>query len=290
MPTIQFSISNTLGKYFATTGGHTFYIASETVYQGRHGLFNTKAADGPVYKPQDYQVQYPYWASFIYPTAMCESKGSFHCLNSYDRAAFTFSFMQFAAHVPNGDFVHYLRDLLKLSTAKDYFPFLELRENRIWYVNGNTQSQLETNDSTAALMKYLNADSQSIDHQEQITAARFVHWAQNSDAHRALQVKLAIELFKTNMRQHATRFNLDGWPDYICLVICDILHQGRAKYALIHNMLGSAANKETVYNNLVNIGASQYADRIKTLKLEIKKLRDSGVFGKKYNQALGAFE
>lgn len=289
MPTILFELSNSQGKYFATTGSTRFYIGSETVYQGRHGLFNTKVADGPIYRPQDYAGQYGFWASFIYPTAMCESKGSFHCLNTYDRAAFTFTFMQFAAHVPNGDFVKYLKELLQLPNARDYFPFLQLRDNHVWYVNTSSQSQLESGASTTALMKYLNADSATVDHQEVITSARFVHWSQNSAEHRALQVKLGIQLFKDNMREYAVRFNLDGWPDYICLAICDILHQGRAKYSLIHSMLASSTNRETVYNNIVNIGGDLYTDRIRTLKAEIKKLRDGGVFGKVYDQGSGEF-
>ncbi len=291
MPTIQFTLSKTEGKHFAkANGGNAFYVGTETVYKGQHGLFNLKISDGPVYKAEDYVQQFGHWAWFLLPTAKCESNGSFHCLNTYDRAAFTFTFMQFAAHVPNGDFVQWFRALLQLPEAKDYFPFLELRNNRIFYVRNNEANQLEKDGpgGTAELMKYLNNDIKNIDSQEIITAARFVHWAQNSAAHRQLQVATAVKLFKGNMHDHSRRFNLDGMPDYICHVICDIFHQGRAKYNLVSEILSN--NSQTnAYNKLLNIGAANYADRIRVLKATHKLLRDTGKFGKVYNAASGEF-
>ncbi len=289
MAAIQFTFSKVEGKHFATTAGTRFYIGTETVYQGRHGLFNYKLSDGPVYKPEDYDAAFGHWAWFIAPTAECESKGSFHCLNTYDRAAFTFTFMQFAAHVPEGDFVIFFRRLLQLPEAKDYFPFLELRDGRIWYARNGGASQLETSGSTQALMNYLNSDPNSVDNQELITSARFIHWAQNRQSHRDIQVLTAMDLFKENMLEHGTRFNLDGWPDYICQVICDIFHQGRAKYALVHEILLSTNNRDTIYTKLLNIGAGAYPDRIRTLKAVHKTLRDTGRFVKVYDAGVRDF-
>ena len=71
-----------------------FNIGSKTRYDGNVGLFNTSVTAGIIYKPEDYTTEYGFWAYFIYPTAMAESSGSFKCLNTYDRAQFTFSFMQ----------------------------------------------------------------------------------------------------------------------------------------------------------------------------------------------------
>lgn len=101
-----------------------FNIGNKTMYEGNFGLFNTSVAAGQIYNPEDYVAKYGFWAYFIYPTAMAESAGSFKCLNTYDRAQFTFSFMQYAAHIPNGDFVKFFRKLLKLPKAADYFPKL----------------------------------------------------------------------------------------------------------------------------------------------------------------------
>lgn len=290
MATIQFTFSKLDDKHYATANGQKFFIGTEFFIKGYHGLYNYRIADGPVYKPQKFEAQFGFWSWFIFPTAQCESNCSYHCLNTYDNAAFTFTFMQYAAHVPNGDFVQYFRLLLQLPEAKDYFPFLELRNNRIWYVRNTSANQLENDASSAALMHYLNSDVNTMDDQELISSARFVHWAQNSEAHRNLQVSTAVEWFKKNMKEYAVRFNLDGWPDYICHTICDILHQGRAKYSLITQMMQSSTNLDTVYSKLVNIGIGAYADRIATLKKAHKQLRDSGVFGKVYNAAAGEFE
>ena len=290
MATIQFVFSQQSGRHYATPSvGTRFYVGAEVTYQGRHGLTNLRVADGPVYRPEDYVAEYGHWAWMLYPTAQCESLGSFHCLNTYDRAAFTFTFLQFAAHVPDGDFVRLLRALLALPEARDYFPFLELRQGRIWYVRSRQATQLESSSSTAGLMRYLNADQHEVDGQELISAARMVHWAQQSGAHRAMQVSTGIALFQEKLREHAVRFNLDGWPDYICHAICDIFHQGRARYKAVHDILGSTGNKEAIYQKLLNVGGTLYAGRIKTLKAVHKKLRDSGVFGKKYNLASGDF-
>lgn len=291
MPTIQFTFSTQQSKQFATAnGGPKFYIGSDVVYQGNHGLSNLQQIPGLIYDPATYDTQFGFWADFVYPTAMCESQGSFHCLNTYDRAAFTFTFMQYAAHVPNGDFVTYFRRLLALPNAKDYFPFLELRNGFIWYNNGNSAKQLEDNSSTQGLMNYLNPDKTSLDNQELISSARFVHWSQNDAAHRQVQVECAMELFQKNMKLYNTRYNLDGWPDYICHAICDIHHQGRAKVSQIMAIMNATTNRQTIYTNLLNVGGGVYAERIRTLKAAHKKLMDAGKFGvKKYSAAASDF-
>jgi hypothetical protein len=292
MATIQFVFSKQLNKQFAAAdGAPKFYIGSDVVYQGNHGLSNLQLIPNLIYKPDAYETPFGFWADFIYPTAMCESKGSYHCLNTYDRAAFTFTFMQFAAHIPNGDFVTYMRRLLQLPKAKDYFPFLELRNGFIWYNNGSSSAkQLEDASSSQALMNYLNPDKANLDQQELISAARMVHWSQNDPENRELQVSCAVELFKKNMKQNNTRYNLNGWPDYICQAICDIHHQGRARAGHVTAILTATTNRQTIYNNLLNVGGNVYAERIRTLKATHKQMMDAGKFGKKvYSAAAGDF-
>jgi hypothetical protein len=81
--------------------------------------------------------------------------------------------MQYAAHVPNDDFVIFMRKLLSLENAKQYFPRLELQNNRIQYRHDNgTLVQLETDNSTQGLMDYLNPTLNEVDEQELICAAR----------------------------------------------------------------------------------------------------------------------
>ena len=132
---ITFSFSQSGTSRFAQvigSGEPKFLVGKETVFQHtKHGLFNLSIPNGLAYKPDDYKTEYGFWAYFIAPTAKAESNNSFVCLNTYDRARFTFSFMQYAAHVPNGDFVCYLRKLLSLPNAADYFPHLKLVNGHI---------------------------------------------------------------------------------------------------------------------------------------------------------------
>lgn len=261
-----------------------FTIGFRTKYEDNFGLFNTSVTANQVYLPVDYEAEYGFWANFIYPTAMAESGGSFKCLNTYDRAKFTFSFMQYAAHVPNGDFVHFFKKLLALPNAKDYFPKIVLQNDKIFYKNNNgTLSQLENDTSTQALMDYLNPSLNEVENQELICAARFVHWSVNDLQHRQIQVKTAIDLYKKNMEAYHKRFGLDQAPAKVCQLICDIRHQGRGTNDRIANALNTNGNFEKAYQNLCSIGSANYQSRITTVKNTINKLTTQGKFGFKYD-------
>ena len=266
-----------------------FIIGYKTMYEGNYGLFNTSVTEGQVYKPEDYQ-QYGFWAYFIYPTAMAESKGSFKCLNTYDRAKFTFSFMQYAVHVPNGDFVLFLKRLLQLTNARDYFPKLVLKDNTIFYQGSNgALNQLENASSTQALMDYFNPALSEVENQELICAARLVHWATNDPKHRALQVEIAVAHFKNNMKEYHKRFGLDKVPADVCLMVCDIRHQGRGSNDRIANALNTNGDYAKAFSNLCTIGSTNFQSRITTVRNTIKSLKDKGLFSKKYDAKTGEF-
>lgn len=284
-------LANGRTVYYAKLNGSTqpkFTIGSRTVYDGNFGLFNTAVSPGLVYNPAEYVTDYGFWAYFIYPTAIAESKGSFLCLNTYDRAKFTFSFMQYAAHVPNGDFVKFFRKLLALPNASDYFPKLILKDSRIFY-QGNSINQLESDASTQALMDYFNPSLQEIENQELVCSARMVHWASNDAAHRKIQVETAIQHFKNNMIEYHKRFGLHGTPAKICQMICDIRHQGRGMNDRIANALNTNGNFERAYANLCSIGAANYQQRISTVRNTTNILLASGIFNKKYDSATNSF-
>lgn len=290
MPAIQFVFSQEGKNHYATAnGGPRFFIGDDVKYGERRGLRNLATKDGPVYRAADWVAEHGHWAYLLQPTAQCESMGSFHCLNSYDRAAFTFGFTQSAAHVPDGDFVKLLRALLALPEASDYFPYLRLEGGRIVYARDGAVKPLETATSTDELMKYLNPDATSVGEQERITAARFVHWAQHSAAHRAVQVRIAVEVMKDHMKVHAKKVELDGYPDYVCHALCDVYHQGRATYDAARDIMRSAPNRDATYERILDLGKSDYASRIGTLRAEHKKLRTSGVFGRTYRMASDDF-
>ena len=291
---LNFQFSKTNNSHFAQVIGSSqpkFLVGKETVYEHtKHGLFNLSAPAGLVYDPEDYKSEHKFWAYFIAPTAKAESINSFLCLNTYDRARFTFGFMQYAAHVPNGDFVRFFKKLLALPNAAEYFPKLTLQNNRIFYRNASgSLTQLENDSSTEGLLDYLNPTLDTIENQELICAARMVHWASNDPQHRKLQVQVAIDHFKENMKDYAESYNLDGFPAKICQVICDIRHQGRAKSSHIIAALNTNGNHELAYNKLLELGQPRYASRIATIRAVIKKLTDAGLFNKKYKKSTNDF-
>ena len=267
-----------------------FTFAYRTTYLDNFGLFNTSLNNNLVYKPEDYEKEFGFWAYFIYPTAMAESKGSFLCLNTYDRAKFTFTFMQYAAHVPNGDFVNFFKKLLGLPKAKDYFPKLVLQNNRIFYRNTNgILNALESDLSTQALMDYLNPTLAEIDQQELISAARFVHWASSDPQHRKIQVETAVNMYSENMKEYHDRFGLNAAPAKVCQMICDIRHQGRGKNDRIALALNTKGDFEKAFSNLCTIGNVNYQSRITTVRNTISKLVTAGKFNKVYDAKKGTF-
>lgn len=267
-----------------------FTFASKTHYLGNIGLYNTSVSNSLVYRPEDYVSEHGFWAYFIYPTAIAESKGSFLCLNTYDRAKFTFTFMQYAAHVPNGDFIKFFKKLLSLPKATDYFPKLVLQDNHIFYRNSTgVLSQLESAVSTQALMDYLNPTLNDVEQQELICSARFVHWATNDIEHRKVQVATAISLYKENMKEYDNRFGLDGVPASVCQMICDIRHQGRGMNDRIALALNTNGNFEKAFSNLCSIGEVNYKPRITIVRSTLSKLVSTGNFNKVYNSQKGEF-
>lgn len=286
-------LSNGRTAYYAKLNGSTdpkFIIGYRTLYLDNFGLYNTTVNSNLVYAPADYAQAHGFWAYFIFPTAKAESRGSFYCLNTYDRAQFTFSFMQYAAHVPNGDFVIFFRKLLELPNGKDYFPKLVVHEDHIHYLNeNNILTRLEDDASTKRLMNYLNPGLADVENQELICAARMVHWAVNDPAHREIQVDTAIAHFKNNMAAYHQRFGLDNVPAKVCLMICDIRHQGRGKNDRIAHALDTGGDYERAFRNLCTIGAVNYQARINTVKNTIRELEDAGLFGKKYEAATNSF-
>lgn len=268
-----------------------FVIGYRTLYdQVNFGLFNTSVQQGQTYDPSDFSQQFGFWAHFIYPTVMAESKGSYFCLNTYDRAKFTFTFMQYAAHVPNGDFVRFLKKLLALPNAPEYFPNLLIQNGRVFYKSANgTLSQLENDSSTQGLMNYFNPTLNEVETQELICSARMVHWAIQDPNHKKIQVETAIDLYKNNMVEYHNRFGLDNTPAKICQMICDIRHQGRGKNDRIANALNTNGDFEKAFNNLCSIGATNYQTRINTVRSTINKLIIEGIFNKKYKSSTNSF-
>lgn len=285
-------VSNGKTAYYAKIIGidePEFLVAYKTKYKERYGLYNSSSNNNHKYSASNFAEKYGFWAYFIESTALVESKLNFMCLNTYDRAYFTFGFMQYAAHVPNGDFVNFLKKLLTLSLAKAYFPRLELLDGRIFYRSKTgALTQLEYDNSTQKLMEYLNPTTNDIEHQELICAARFIHWANHDVKHRDVQVDLAVNLYRENLKKYHKRLHLDNYPAKICLMICDILHHGRGNFDRIRYALDTNSF-EKAYQNLCTIGDNQYYERISGLKRHIKMLEGKGILNKTYQASSGEF-
>lgn len=272
-------------------GGGLFYVGKQTRYHDKsanedfEGLFNVPLSKLPklLYAADDVRATYGFWADYIEPTARCEG-GNFLTLNTYDRAKFTWGFGQFGAHVPEGDFVLYFRDLLGQPETADYFPDLSVTNGRICKGSGASATPLETAQSTRPLMDYLNPTTSAIEDAEVVAAAKLIHWTTRSAGAREMQVRHMIEVFKRLTRESDHRLGLDGKTADLCLVICDIRHQGRAKYTAMQAALDSSKPRE----KLLSLGALSYPDRVKTLKSEVKA-REELLTGKRWSRARGDF-
>jgi hypothetical protein len=273
MKIVKFSLEQG-DKYFGSIDGTRFFIGRRVTFDGGKGLMNLSGTSVHKYDRVAFRPRFGLGADFIHPTAMAEG-GLYHTLNTYDRARFTFSFLQYAAHVPNGDFVVYLRALLNLPLAQEYFPDLVINNNRICRITNAGAPALESDTTTAPLLDYLNPSLAQIEDTEIIQAAKFVHWAQNDPAHRQTQIEVGISHFKTRMARYSDQYGLDGVGDTICLVIADIRHQGRAGSPAIK----SALNSPHPLTALLNIGDPRYRERLLTLRREIKRLTSEGILG-----------
>ncbi|MBK8564795.1 MAG: hypothetical protein IPN76_16025 [Saprospiraceae bacterium] len=153
-----------------------------------------------------------------------------------------------------------------------------------------TTVPLENNQSTQALMDYLNPTLDAVDGQELLSAARFIHWTMNDPEHRKLQVRIAVEHIKESLANYSKRYGLNGVPDAVCLLICDIRHQGRAKSSQIIDALNTGGDYRKASFNLLDLGKEHYPERIKTLKRVMQLYVDNGILAKKkYDEASGDF-
>lgn len=247
------------------------------------GHFGSTEAKRQLYLAADYVGTYPYWAGFIEPTAICEGQ-SFLSLNTYDRARFTFGFGQFAAHVPDGDFVRWFRDMLQRPEVVDYFPNLEVRGGRIFKVEVNRAIPLESADSTEPLQLFLNPTLDDVEDAEVIAAAKLIHWTNKHAGARLLQVQHMVATARALVKQADRRLGLDGRGGDICCVVMDVLHQGRAGFAELQAALAAPRP----YQALLQVGAAGEPGRVANLKQALAT-RQAGLARAKWSRASGDF-
>jgi hypothetical protein len=269
------------GRNFSASadGGAPFPLASKVRYRNKAGVerfglsndsgsFGSNEAKKQLYKAKDYSGVYPFWSDFIEPTAVCEGQ-SFISLNTYDRARFTFGFGQFAAHVANGDFVRWFRDMLQRPEVVDYFPNFEVRGGRIVKVEQTKVVPLEDADSTEPLQLYLNPTLDEVEDAEVIAAAKLIHWTNHHPGARLLQVQHMINTARRLVEEADRRLGLDGIDADLCCIVMDVRHQGRAGY----DELQAALLDRNPFDALLGVGAAGQAQRVKNLKAALAPRR-----------------
>ena len=240
----------------------------------RFGLSNDRSFFGSdfarrfLYKAADSRDIFGFWADFIEPTAMCEGQ-SFLSLNTYDRARFTFGFGQFAAHVENGDFVRWFRDMLQRPEAIDYFPNLEVRNGRIVKVEDTRIVILENDDTTEPLQKFFNPTLDGVEDAEVIGAAKFMHWTVNNKEVQLLQTQHMINTALRLVKQADRRLGLDGRTGDVVCVIMDILHQGRGGF----DQMQRALLQSSPFDALMKIGLPGEEARLENLTTALRTRR-----------------
>lgn len=274
---IHFEIIREGDWFFAKAAGEKkFEVGRSVRYVNKksgvetRGLSSSRStlAKKYLYKASDYAATSGFWAEFIEPTALCEGQ-SFLTLNTYDRARFTYGFAQLAVHVPDGDFVLWLRDMIGRAEALDYFPGLGLVNGRIAKVEENQTVPFESAASTEPLSKYLNPTLESVEDEEVIAAAKFIHWTINHDGARALQVQHMVSTARRILKEADRKLGLDGVTADLCCLILDIRHQGRGTYPEMQKSLVSSSP----FDRLLEIGCFSYPERCITLKEAMKSRR-----------------
>lgn len=274
-------------RYYASVNDEPrFFLGTAVSYGSRRGLMNSGNPPGARYRAEDFDATHGDWAWYLLPTITCESRRAFSCLNTYDAASLTLGHAQLGAHTPDDNFVAFFRAALAQPPAAAYFPDLSVVSGRIHRRTATGSRPLESATDTKPLMAYFNATPDRVDGEEAERAARLVHWCVSQPSMRELQVSFVVNQQQRKLAGHALKLPLDGLVDKLCIVVLDILHQGRAKYTAIRTALAAA----DPFDALLALGASAYKERVATLRAEIQKLEVQGRVGRKvYDQAAGDF-
>lgn len=272
----------------------SFYIGKEIKDDKNkyYGLYMpSKTYYGNKYDGKDYVAMIDHWAYLLHATAYCESNHYFNLHNTYDRAKFTFGFYQLAAHTPNDNLILFFKEIYELPNFKKYFPEITILNGKLTRKNENgSTTNLEEVSSGGQLqlfMDFLNPNRTVVDKQEILIAARLLHWTNNDQNFRDIQVKVANSIIQKKFTERYSKwYNLDGKSDTICAIIADIHHHGRAKKVEVQACLTSSNPEE----KLLNINNDQYENRNTNLKKIIAELKTKNELGiKKYRSGTNEF-
>jgi hypothetical protein len=280
-------------RHFATpVGGSEFYLGRETKFGGRVGLGRAVAEYwGARFRAADHPA-IGHWAELLELTGHCESGNTFNCINTYDRAGFTFGFCQLGAHTPDDNLILLLRRAAALPEAPTYLPGMFLQSGKLrWRDPDGSILDLEATGQSGgelqnlALMRHLNPDGEAVGEAERRYVARLSCWSERSAEFRRAQVEVAQAILAKKMRVYESRYGLDGRSDAICAIVADIHHQGRAKVSAVRRALAVDDPKEA----LIVIDPSE-TGRIANLRAKLAEMEAAGRLGlKRYRAASNEF-
>jgi hypothetical protein len=125
-------------------------------------------------------------------------------------------------------------------------------------------------------MNYLNPSPAHVEYIEVMRAAKFVHWAQNDAAHRAVQLAFGAEVFKKNMFNPAIHYSLNGKDDITGLLVVDIATSAAPKAWKFSRRSERATNEA-----LLKLGEPEYQTTLVMLRKKVDRLFADGTLGKR---------
>ncbi|MCC8361894.1 hypothetical protein LK996_02190 [Lysobacter sp. A6] len=280
--------------------GAEYLVGTAAKYGTRKGL--SKSTGTKRYAPADHADRIgAEVADLLGIIALGESNLTFDCINSYDRAAFTFGFFQLAAHTPNDNLILLFRKLVADHAGfRKQFPELAVKDGRLWRtLPGGALFNLERpvprfdgadEHNLKDFMAWLNPDPAKVDDVELDRAARMVWLANNDDAFNAIQVDVARHITMSKLREYYDRkLELDGVNGLVCAAICDILHQGRGTFRAMKPIVHGNASVADKCKALSRIGEADYPQRCKTLRLALQRAKDGALAKSVFERASGVF-
>jgi hypothetical protein len=264
-----------------------FSVGTDVPYGKRRGL--ALAGGTPYYAGADYvgDAKIDHWAYVIEPTALVEGAGSFAALNTYDRASFTFGFVQFSARNYGANFHQLLLDLFADAATKaaTYLQGIRVKGKEVYGVDGNGKEiQLTFADRSEndELRRYLKPDSAKVTDAEIAFGARFVYWSRFFLPSHEHQVRRAVTDLKKKIHALGKEV-LDGKSDRVFVWLADMYNHGAPPKADVLAALKKADPVEA----LRALKAEKHADRAKKLKALIDA---STHYGKVYDWANEKFK
>ncbi|MDH5833398.1 hypothetical protein [Luteimonas kalidii] len=294
--------SGSLDYYATLPGAAEFYLGREVAYGKYRGLMQPQSRlSGPRFDATQFVDEYQSVAGMLDVISSSESGGRFNRINSYDRAAFTFGFFQFAAHTPRDNLVLLLRGLAADNPAfQALFPELTVVDGVLHRRLGQHLASLEkehprpekpTESNLGDLMRYLNPEGSRVDETELSTAARLVHLSNTDEASRRWQVRLAANITMQKIRRlYANWYDIDGASDLVCTAIADIHHQGRGTKSEVRAAL-SLSGEANRLAALCRIGEQKYSERCVSLRKSLNDAETQGTLGASiFDRASGLFK